>query len=111
MDQSELIKKDVISDIFELDTAKIEDSPENEAFDFLANHIEHLMQSNKDFLLSLMYRLDISESKINAVLHPLAPLPPHEGIAHLIINRQKERILTKKKYKRAQNLDPDVEVW
>ena len=47
-----------------------------------------------DFLLSLMYRLDIDEHKINLALSPKAIVPPNVGLAHLILERQKYKYLS-----------------
>jgi hypothetical protein len=51
--------------------------------------------------------LDVLEVKINAVLAPDSPIAPIEGLSGLILERQKERIATKKKYKS----DPPIPGW
>jgi hypothetical protein len=58
-------------------------------------------------LMSYLYRLDVLEVKINAVLSPIAIVSPIEGLARLILERQKERIATKQKYKS----DPPIPGW
>ena len=50
-----------------------------------------------DLLLSSLYRLDVEEYKIQEALRS-ADMPPARGIAKLIIDRQKEKIRTRKEY-------------
>jgi hypothetical protein len=59
--------------------------------------VEEMMRDDLGLLLSTLYRLDIYEEKIQAALRS-ATIPPAEGIARLIIERQKEKIETRKKY-------------
>ena len=58
-----------------------------------------------EMLLSLMYRLDVDERKVAAALSPLAPELPAIAIARLVLERQKQRIFTKQKYKQETNWD------
>lgn len=78
---------------------------EEELLQQLADQIAYMIEYRIDFLMSLMYRLDILEHKINAALSPASPLPANLALAHLIIDRQKERIETKKTYKPDPNED------
>lgn len=71
---------------------------EEELLKILADHIAWLIDHRLDFLLSLMYRLDITEAKINAALSPANPFPAHLALAHLVLERQKERVQTKQLY-------------
>lgn len=72
---------------------------EEEFFELLSGHVLWMIEHRLDYLLSLMYRLDIDENKINRALHPGAPEPANEGLARLIIERQKQRIQTKQQYR------------
>ena len=65
--------------------------------DLFTARVDELMRSNLDLLLSSLYRLDVDESKIEIALHS-GTVPAARGIASLIIERQKERIQTRKKY-------------
>ncbi|MEL6988942.1 MAG: hypothetical protein AAGK97_14105, partial [Bacteroidota bacterium] len=49
--------------------------------------------------LSLLYRLDIEEHKINKALEINQLVPTNIGLAKLIIERQKERNQSKQNYK------------
>lgn len=65
--------------------------------DLFTERVAEMMDTDLDLLLSSLYRLDVLEHKIQAALRSVH-IPPARGIAVLIIERQKERIATKKKY-------------
>ena len=78
--------------------------PENESIldepallELFTKRVEELIASDLDLLLSSLYRLDVEEYKIQRALRS-ASVPPAQGIAQLIIDRQKERLRTKKQY-------------
>lgn len=83
---------------------------EEQLFELLAEHIEWLIEHRLEWLLSLMYRLDIAEEKVRAALSPLAPEPPHRGLARLVLERQKQRVFTKQHY-RPEELDDEEWRW
>ena len=97
---TDLIKKD-----FELE---IGDEPltEEEMLMALAERVAWLMEYRLEFLMSSLYRLDVLEIHLNEALSPEAEDPPYIAIAKLIIERQKQRIYTKKKYK-TEKLDDE----
>lgn len=65
----------------------------------LVDHLDYLIDRRMEWLLSLMYRMDIDEAKVQAALLPTAPEPANIGLARLILERQKRRIYTKQKYR------------
>ena len=70
---------------------------ENMLLVLFTQRVEEMMRDDLGLLLSTLYRLDVEEEKIqHALKSPVTP--PAEGIAALIIERQKQRLLTKKKY-------------
>lgn len=93
-------------DIANTEEGKVYTEEEIEAL--LADQVAWMLEYRLEFLLSLMYRLDIDEKKIAEVLMPGAPVPAHHGLARLIIERQKQRMETKAAY-REQN--PDNWSW
>ncbi len=110
MKQHEFSKKTialVVKD-FQMDTPK-EGMTEQELLGALANQIAYFIEYRMDFLLSLMYRLDIPEAKVNFALSPEHPLPPNMALAKLVLERQKERVNTRIVYKQ-QELDLDEEL-
>ena len=70
---------------------------EKALLDLFTKRVEEMMRDDLDLLLSSLYRLDVEEHKIQQALRS-ATVPVAEGIARLIIERQKEKILTRKKY-------------
>ncbi|MBL7794237.1 MAG: hypothetical protein JNK77_18040 [Saprospiraceae bacterium] len=83
---------------------------EAQLLEMLSERIADLIEHRMEFLLSLMYRLDVNERKVHAALSPLAPEPPHIGIARLVVERQKQRAFTKRYYQQ-QPLDDEMEEW
>jgi hypothetical protein len=83
---------------FELEASFTPES-EEELLAVLSARIEQMLEKQPDYLLSLLYRLDVLEWKINQVMHPGAPEPPHIGLAKLVLERQKQRVETKRTIK------------
>ena len=75
---------------------------DKEMLDYLAEAIAYMIEHRMDFLLSLLYRLDISENKIASALMPGNEEPANIALAHLVWERQKQRVATKQAY-RVQN--------
>ncbi len=78
--------------------------PDDDAFideaallDIFTVRVEELIRNNLDLLLSSLYRLDVEEHKIQKALRSPS-VPAARGIAQLIIDRQKEKIATRKMY-------------
>lgn len=75
-----------------------EETTEEQLLEMITNRVAYYLDVDKGLLLSYLYRLDIDERKIEKTL-----LETEEhasvAIARLILERQKQRIETKKKYK------------
>jgi hypothetical protein len=65
----------------------------------IADRVIWFLENDKDLLLSYLYRLDIEEEKIDKALSPNDIDPAHIAIGKLILQRQKQRIETKQRYK------------
>jgi len=85
---------DLIRTPFELESAPAPAS-EAELLALLADRIEEMLLHRPDYIMSLLYRLDVLEEKIRPVMHPSAAEPPHIGLARLVLERQKQRAETK----------------
>ncbi len=83
---------------FELDNAAPPAS-EEELLSLLANRIADMLEKQPEYLMSLLYRLDVLEKKIHPVMRPDAPEPANWGLARLVLERQKERAETKRTIK------------
>ncbi len=88
---------------FELENQE-ETLSEEDLLRLLADQIAYMIDHKLEFLLSLMYRLDIDESKVNRALSPLSEVPANIELARLVLERQKQRVFTKQHYKQ-DNLD------
>jgi hypothetical protein len=84
----------LVREPFELNDAAAPDS-EAALLDLLAEKIGEMMEQRPEYLMSLLYRLDVAESQINAALHPAAPESAWLGLARLVLARQRQRVATK----------------
>lgn len=90
---------------FELEAAA--EAPSEEVLlALLAERIGELLEKQPEYLMSLLYRLDVLEEKIIPVMHPNAAEPANVGLARLVLERQKQRVATKKNIK-----PPPLEDW
>ena len=76
-------------------------SPEDfsEILSRLSNLINNLLDSDIQGLLSLLYRIDVSEQKVKTILATANQGDMAKKIAVLIIERQIQKIVTRMKYK------------
>jgi len=77
------------------------ETPISEAalLELVANEVAYMIEHRIDFLMSLLYRLDVLEPDINLALSPLCTEPANIALAKLIVERQKQRIISKKTYR------------
>lgn len=99
---------DMVRGPFELESAPTPGT-EAELLALLAERIEEMLERRPEYLMSMLYRLDVLEEKIHPAMHPGAPEPPHIGLARLVLERQKQRIETKKNVK--QEPLEDMKDW
>jgi hypothetical protein len=90
----------LISVPFELENVPPQ-AGEAELLALLSDRIEEMLEKRPEYLMSLLYRLDVLEEKIRPVMRPDAPEPAHIGLARLVLERQKQRAETK------QTIKPD----
>ncbi len=74
---------------------------EQELLQWLANQVAYLMENRLEFLMSLMYRLDVPEAKVREALSLTQEKATNVVLAELILNRQKERLFTKQYFKQS----------
>ncbi len=92
---------------FEIEIPDAEAPTEEELFQHLCDRIPWMIEHNMEYLLSLLYRNDVEESKIHFALSHHEQEPANVALAKLVMERQKQRMATKKFYGK-QNAD-DVE--
>jgi hypothetical protein len=66
---------------------------------YLSDVIAYMLEHKMDYLMSLLYRLDIDEEKINRSLMPGNPDPANVALAKIVWQRQLKRVETKNTYK------------
>ena len=87
-----------------------EDTGEQEMILMLADKVNEMIEQDMGLLLSYLYRLDVSEAKVNQAMHQDdEPVPI--AIARLIWERQKMRLKTKKEVKVEKDKDWDGLEW
>lgn len=99
----------LVAQEFELAPMTEPEMTEEALLQALANCIADMIQYRLEYLLSLMYRLDIDERKVNLALSPLSEEPANIGLARLVIERQKQRAFTKRHYRPGKITDEDWE--
>lgn len=77
----------------------------------LAAYLHHLINHEFAQLVQLLYRLDVSEQKLKTILASSAGTDAGLLIADLIIQRQVEKIHTRRKYRANDTNIPDEEKW
>jgi hypothetical protein len=102
---NELIIKD-----FELASQDADAPSEEVLFELLCDRISYLIEHNMEYLMSLLYRNDVLEHKIHDALSPGNPEPANVALAKLVMERQRQRLETKKKYgsQRSEEVDEDL---
>lgn len=86
----------LITGPFELESVP---ASEEELLAVLADRIAEMLERRPEYLMSLLYRLDVLEEKIHPVMQPGAPEPANWGLARLVLERQKQRAETKRTIK------------
>lgn len=84
---------------------------EAELLELIAGRIAELLEKQPEYLMSLLYRLDVLEKKIVPVMRPDAPEPANVGLARLVLERQKQRLETKRTVKPAPLQDMEGWEW
>lgn len=96
---------------FEIELPEGQSAPsEEELFQYLCDRIAWMIEYNMEYLLSLLYRNDVEEHKIHFALSPREPEPANVALAKLVVERQKQRMATKKQYGQQNTDDIDEEL-
>ncbi len=77
----------------------------------LAMHLNDLVQNNFEKLVSLLYRIDVSEAKIKSLLQNNAGETAGNIIADLIIERQVQKIESRRQFREQDNNITGEEKW
>lgn len=82
-----------------------------ELIEAIAERINYLITHDFSLLVSILYRLDISEKKLKQLLQHNSSSTAGDIIAALIIERQLEKINSRKAFKNNAQDIPDAERW
>lgn len=89
--------------------------PENISLDELkeklSGHINYLIQTNFQKLVSLLYRVDVSEQKLKSLLKEYPDSDAGKVIADLIIERQLQKIKSRQQFSQRDNDIEESEKW
>jgi hypothetical protein len=77
----------------------------------LARHINDLILHRFEYLVHILYRLDVSEIKLKQLLQSYPGEDAGLLIAELIIERQLQKIKTRQQSKPPRNTASDEEIW
>jgi hypothetical protein len=77
----------------------------------LSEHINYLINNKFQDLINLLYRIDINENKLRELLNAHKETDASNIIAGLIIERQLQKIKTRKEFSQKKNEGGDEEKW
>jgi hypothetical protein len=80
-------------------------------FNELVAGINDMINTNFERLISLLYRIDVNEEKLKSLLRQNESEDAGRIIATLIINRQLDKIRSRKENKTAPDDIPEDEKW
>lgn len=83
----------------------------DELFSQLSKAVNELLNTNFDRLISILYRLDVNENKLRSLLNANPAEDAGKLIARLMIERQAEKIASRKKYKSPPPDGGENEKW
>ncbi|UAY52054.1 hypothetical protein [Ferruginibacter albus] len=87
---------------------------ENTSFEalkqILTEHVNYLIQHNFEKLVTLLYRIDVSEARLKQLLQQNSNANAGNIIADLIIERQIQKIESRKNFKQNDNISEE-EKW
>jgi len=77
----------------------------------LVEKINELILSDFQKLVNILYRIDVSEAKLKQLLNEPAEQDAATIIASLIIERQQEKIRSRKQFGKQDSTVHDEEIW
>jgi hypothetical protein len=86
-------------------------STEEELVSILSNEVNRLINEDFQQLISLLYRIDINESRLKLLLLENKGSDAGRIIAWMILERQKQKKMTREMYSARENNIPDDEKW
>lgn len=84
---------------------------EEAVLQWLTQYIDYLISNDFDALLLLLYRIDVSEEKVKTMLAENKGLNSGRVIAELILERQRQKLYWRNKFKNSPVQSDDEERW
>lgn len=75
----------------------------DEVLDALRGRVRHLLQHNRDRLMAALYILDVSEDRFHAATGKKSLDDAADALARVILEREMERVRTRRRYARSAN--------
>lgn len=88
----------------------LEPTDPSQLYSKLIAGINDMLQHNFDRLLGILYRIDVSEAKLRATIQDQPDQDAAKLIADLIIERQLQKIKSRREFRRDENIDEE-EKW
>jgi len=89
-------------------------NPELDSFisfrQYIIKYINELINSDFQYLMFLLYRIDVSEERIKKLLSN-TDVYAAEIITDLILERQKQKAISRQQFKSQQHIVDDEEAW
>jgi hypothetical protein len=82
----------------------------NALFKELSDYINQLILKDFEYLVSLLYRIDVDENKLRSILEDHPQEDAADSIATLVIERQMQKIHSRKKFT-PPRAEGDEEAW
>lgn len=95
----------------QFDLSVTENSGEEQLVSMLSQKINQLIQDDFTRLVQLLYSIDVSEQKLKLLLRENPQTDAGKIIAHLILERQKQKLKSREIFKQSQNNDDAEEKW
>lgn len=80
-------------------------------FNNLSDWLNKLINENFEQVIALLYRVDVSENKLKNILATDKSALSGDILARLIIERQLEKLASRKKYKTDPSANSEEERW
>ncbi len=77
----------------------------------LAEHINFLITTDFQKLIFVLYRVDVNETKLKALLNQHPGADAGKIIAALLVERQEEKIISRSQHRPTQPPENDEERW
>lgn len=85
--------------------------PYSELHSQLSAHINNLIKNDFDKLITYLYRIDVNEQKLKSLLQQNPGEDAGNIIATLIIERQQQKIKTRRQFSQRENNIDEEEKW